>query len=419
MPRNSVFLKSDQIKDSKRYLFLLPHFPAIFPQSMKRFPKPGLVLAFSVGVVILFFLTLPRMGFEYDFTKLQSDMIQYTKEKAIKERFEAGGEKLTPPAIVILNSREDIPAMDQAVEEKIAQDQETPTIRGWLSFYNVWPPKEVQARRMKIIAEIRKLLTDDSMKLLSDADRKKADDILSYTDPEFFPIDAVPEDSRLFFSSRRGDVGIYYYVLSRFDVNTADGRQAIEFAKDAGQWETQRGTFYGSSKDIVFADVLRLMLGKAHYAILISLLIILALVFLDFRKVALTLLVLIPFTLGSLLMLTLLYNMGSKLNFYNIICIPLIVGLGVDDGIHLMHRYLSEGKGSINKVLRTTGKAIFLTSLTDFIAFFGLSCSPHHGLKSMGYLAMAGIFGCFVMSVFALPALLQILEDRKSENSKS
>ena len=105
---------------------------------------------------------------------------------------------------------------------------------------------------------------------------------------------------------------------------------------------------------------------------------------------------------------------GMKLNFYNMVALPTIIGMGVDNGVHLYHRYDMEGKGSLPHVLRSTGGAMFVSMLTTMVGFLGLVMATHPGLNSIGVLAVIGIIACFVAAVVLLPALLQVLEDRRS-----
>jgi hypothetical protein len=63
---------------------------------------------------------------------------------------------------------------------------------------------------------------------------------------------------------------------------------------------------------------------------------------------------------------------GLKLNFYNMVILPTVLGIGDDSSIHITHRYLEEGRGSIPKVLRSTGEHIAASALTTMVGFGGL-----------------------------------------------
>ena len=108
-----------------------------------------------------------------------------------------------------------------------------------------------------------------------------------------------------------------------------------------------------------------------------------------------------------------MYVFGMKLNFFNIVVLPSVIGIGVDNGVHIYHRYLEEGPGSLRFILRNTGLAISMTTLTTIVGYSGLILARHPGLNSLGNLAVIGISSTFITAIVVLPALLQFLDTRK------
>jgi predicted RND superfamily exporter protein len=97
----------------------------------------------------------------------------------------------------------------------------------------------------------------------------------------------------------------------------------------------------------------------------------------------------------------------------SIMMIPLVIGIGIDSGIHILHRYKEEGRGSIPKVVQQTGKAVFLTTATTTLAFSSFLFAEHPGLRSMGEIPVVGIILCFLAAILFLPALIQMLFERR------
>jgi predicted RND superfamily exporter protein len=120
----------------------------------------------------------------------------------------------------------------------------------------------------------------------------------------------------------------------------------------------------------------------------------------------------IPLAFGLLWMVGLMYLAGMKFNFINVIGLPLILGIGIDDGVHIMHRWRHEGKGQIRTIFASTGKAIFLTSLTTMFAFGSLAFSIFRGFASFGLALFIGVGACFLTTVIVLPAIIGIIEKR-------
>jgi len=130
----------------------------------------------------------------------------------------------------------------------------------------------------------------------------------------------------------------------------------------------------------------------------------------DLRSFVDTFLVLTPLLAALAWVTGFMYVFDIKLNLYNMVAFPTIIGMGIDNGVHIFHRYRETGKGSLRLVLRTTGMALLATSLTTMVGFSGLVPAIHPALTSIGVLSLIGLGSCFIASVTLLPALLQIRE---------
>jgi predicted RND superfamily exporter protein len=129
-----------------------------------------------------------------------------------------------------------------------------------------------------------------------------------------------------------------------------------------------------------------------------------------FRSVAHALLVFLTVVFALLWLAAFFPHLGWKLNLFNLIALPLLVGMGQDDSLHLIHRYREEGPGSLRFVLRETGGAVFLTTLTTVIGFSSMLFVSHQGLRSLGWTAVLGMTLCLISSVLVVPSGLRILE---------
>ena len=125
------------------------------------------------------------------------------------------------------------------------------------------------------------------------------------------------------------------------------------------------------------------------------------------RRVKWVLLALLPLASSFLWLFGIMELFGWQLNFYNLVVLPTILGIGDDSGIHIVHRYLEEGRGSIGRVMRSTGEHVAVSAFTTMIGFGGWLLSMHPGLHSIGQLAVVGIGLTLVAALVFLPALLQ------------
>ncbi len=138
-------------------------------------------------------------------------------------------------------------------------------------------------------------------------------------------------------------------------------------------------------------------------------LIVSVLVLVGLRRVRGALLALIPLVVGIVWMVGIMGVMGMRFNLVSVLAVPLTVGIGIDNGVHIYHRVRLE-RGLSNTLLHT-GKAVVLTSLTTGIGFGSLMLSIHPGFFSLGLVTTIGIFSCLIVSIFLLPALIAIFDE--------
>jgi hypothetical protein len=140
--------------------------------------------------------------------------------------------------------------------------------------------------------------------------------------------------------------------------------------------------------------------------------IILLLLFL-WRRVGDTLLALVPLVLGAVLTVGFMSLIGMHLNFVNVVVLPLLIGIGVDSGIHLVHT--SRSATSSDTILDSvTARAVFFSAVTTITSFGSLSLSSHRGIASMGILLVCGMLIILCCNLVVLPALLAIRNKRKA-----
>jgi predicted RND superfamily exporter protein len=97
---------------------------------------------------------------------------------------------------------------------------------------------------------------------------------------------------------------------------------------------------------------------------------------------------------------------GIDLNFANIIALPLILGIGVDNGIHIVHRYRKAIRKPVTILQTSTARSIFFSTLTTICSFGNLAVSPHLGMASMGKLLTIGVSMALVTAILIIPAFL-------------
>ncbi len=162
--------------------------------------------------------------------------------------------------------------------------------------------------------------------------------------------------------------------------------------------------------------ILITMIGKdGTIAACLTLIVVFLLLLIDYKNLKLSLLTMIPLIFGAIWMVGAMYILGMKFNILNVMAIPLILGMGIDDGVHIIHRYKIEGKNKIFNIFSTTGKAVLITSITTFLAFGSLGFATARGLASLGLVLAIGISTCWLATVVILPAVISLIDSMKSK----
>jgi predicted RND superfamily exporter protein len=112
---------------------------------------------------------------------------------------------------------------------------------------------------------------------------------------------------------------------------------------------------------------------------------------------------------GLVMMLGLMALTDHRLNFMNIIILPILLGFGVSHGLYLLHRFL-EGTSPV-VALRSVGAAVASSTLTAIVGFASLMLAPHNGVKSIGFVACLGLTTTLIVSFTVLAAVLQVIYD--------
>ena len=163
----------------------------------------------------------------------------------------------------------------------------------------------------------------------------------------------------------------------------------------------------------VFRALIEIIGKDGRNAVLLALVAVFFVLWLDYRKPGHALMAMVPLTIGVFWMVGMIGLAGMKLTVMSVMGLPMIVGIGVDDGVHIVHRWRIEGKGKINQVFASTGKAILLTSATTMLAFGSLVFSVWPGFASLGVAMFIGVGACFLSTVIILSGILGFLERQK------
>ena len=370
-----------------------------------RFPFSRTVVIICLGLTAACVIAMTGVRFEYDFSKLEPEYDDYLRRaQALEPVF--GQSERRNPAYILLDSPQEVRQVTEAVKQLAVQDSLILAVESLQERFPV--DSSTAASKLDRLAEIRAVLDDPFLIADTTGQVDRLRQAASATVP--ISLDSVPSFITRPFTTRAGEIGNFVIVFPRG--NMADGRRSIHFAELIGEVSTPDGQkFYAASTQLVAADMLRLMQDESPRMVGITFVLVFVLVFVSFRSVRWTVIAVVPLLVGLAWMMGLMVLFGVSLTFYNLVVLPTVLGIGNDGGVHLTHRYREEGRGSIRRVLRSTGEHVSMGALTNLIGFGGLLLSSHPGLRSIGVLAVVGIGATLAATLVFYPALLQVAED--------
>lgn len=141
------------------------------------------------------------------------------------------------------------------------------------------------------------------------------------------------------------------------------------------------------------------------------------LLLIDFRNVRDCVLALLPPLAGAGLMFGLLALLKIDLNPANLIVLPLVIGLGVDGGVHVVHDF-RQRRGAYAPSASVIN-AIIVNATTTMVGFGSMMIASHQGLYSLGLVLTIGVGTCLLVAVLLVPAILTFISRDRAPSAVS
>ena len=217
--------------------------------------------------------------------------------------------------------------------------------------------------------------------------------------PQRLDVDTFPEEFRLRWISGSGQQLVQ--VIPAYDVSVSENaRQFVKEVTGVAANATGLPVVYERSGDTIFSAF--------EVAFITALLVISAFLFVLLRVKKNLFVILIPLAVSAIVLAGTMVLLDLPFNFANIIALPLLLGISVDAGIHLVHRSEQNMQGHSNLLTTSTARAILFSSVTTLASFGSLALSNHVGMASMGLLLTIGLVINMVVILLLLPALLSL-----------
>ncbi|NOZ74661.1 MAG: MMPL family transporter, partial [FCB group bacterium] len=222
--------------------------------------------------------------------------------------------------------------------------------------------------------------------------------VLSMANPEPLSIETLPESIRNQFVGTTGD----NFLITIFPKSNVWDLEFLARFSDELEILSPRAT----GLPPVFRRLMNYIADDGRKSSLLAVILIFLILMVDFKSWRRALIAIFPLIIGMVWMVGTMELVGYQLTMLNIMALPLIIGIGIDDGVHIMHRYNVEGSREHRKVFSSTGRAILLTSLTTMIGFGSLRFATYRGMGSMGMALFIGVGTCFLATVIIVPVLM-------------
>ncbi|MGJ3260934.1 MAG: MMPL family transporter [Rhodospirillales bacterium] len=211
-------------------------------------------------------------------------------------------------------------------------------------------------------------------------------------------IDALPDDLKRRYLSESGHARLE--ILPAADLRDTDALRRFVT-------EVQSIAPTATGAPVVIVEAGRAVLEAFGTALIISLAGVGTVLWLVLRRIGDVLLVFAPVCVAAIWTLAVSAVADVPFNFANVIVLPLLFGLSVDFGIHIVMRQRAI-TGSGDAMATTTPRAVLLSALTTLGSFGSIMLSGHPGTASMGLLLTIAIFLSLVAILVLLPALMRL-----------
>ncbi len=358
------------------------------------------VLAGSIIMVAYSVYGLKRASFEYNFSKIQgSNIPSFVLDERVNTII---GTSLTPD-LALVDNLDEAKAVSNLLEEKLKNPDTT--IDTYASILTFLP--ENQDEKLKELKEIKKILEESPLNSMKGQQKEKIDEVKKLLSPKPVTVKNLPKEIlRMFYGleGKRSSVFIFPKI------NLSDAALVRKSSDEIRNLPIKGKTIHPCSESIIFSDIINMVERDGRMILPLALLLTAIPVILAYRSIRSTFFILIPLAVGFLWIFGLTYFFRIEFNFFNVVVLPLIFGLGDDYGEYVYSRYIEEGRGSMPFVLAHTGPAVGLSAVTTSIGFGTLLFANHNGLKSIGLMAVMGILCVSISAVLLMPSLVTLFE---------
>ena len=372
-------------------------------------PSPRLTGVLALLTLIALAYGVVRIQLDYDFTKLDVTVIETPEVRESQDQVYPSS--MAPSAFFVAKDENTLDEMNDILKRT---KLEKSSLVGWIRSVRDFCPHDLETeQRLQLIQDIKEQVQGRWVRRLDDPEQKKwVEELKAWSPPESQPeIGKLPDVFRQTLMTH--ELPPRYVIAVYSNLDPRNGKNAIALTQELYALEIPEGVSGPSGETPVIAELLQLVKTEGPWMVLGAFVCVVLLIWFNLRSLRQTGWTIVPLISGFGLVLGFMALTGLRLNFYNIVVLPALMGMGVDDGVHFYQRWRENG-GDSRKTQRELLGPLSLTTVTTMLGYAGLILARHPGLRSIGILACVGMSFAWATSMFLLPGLLEAVTKKNT-----
>ena len=352
--------------------------------------RAGLWLGVIFMLAVAAWKVIPELSFEYDLSALRPNGLAYNE---LSEAERSVARKSFRPLVVSVDSEEELLQLHQKLTAVVATG-EHPYFQQVYSIFSVLPAD--QEERLTVLRRIKAMNDNPNLMFLPMPIQQN---IAALKD---LPLELIHKSDLP--TAVQGILG------------TGSGKHRLVIMPDGNMWDIRENNQLAQEVEkvlgadtkvageyLAMASLYRLINKDTIMISSIALLLVFLFSWWDIKSLKRAISAVLILLMGMSWAGAGLYFTGIQFSLVNFVGIPIVMGIGIDVVIHLLHRISEEGPGRIRFALRTTGFAAFVSSATTILSFSSLLFANNRGLHSMGKMIVVGLTLVTLVAFMAVP----------------
>ena len=363
----------------------------------------GAVVALMALAVVGSLTVINKVGFETNLLKMTGESRAANLEIHIAEEMGV----IMIPAVVWVDNLDNARTVATIAKKEQKDSGGEQSNIAQVASLNDLLPSDVEAHQV-IMTELRELLEKLPESKKSD-DRVKG--LVEMTEAKPWTIDQLPVEFRRRFEPFDGK-GTFVLIFPRFGLH--DVRRLEQWASELNA-VASRAAAAGLHAPILDANRLAakifalirqdgpLIMGLASLVVFFT-------IWIALKRFSHAVMVTGPLFAGMACLPGGMFLGDISLNFLNVVVLPNLLAIAVDNSVHVFHRYREDGMGSMPRIMRHTGVTAVVATCSNAAGYASMLIARHAGLRSVGLLAVVGVACTFLGTTILFPSLIELRE---------